>query len=220
MTAQGARRVIADTPKYLVSAVRAERVLPAAAPGTVVAQTPRAGTVATQVSVTIAVPPTVPCTAAQLALTYEGGGVGLGSDLGTLVVRDVSQSWCSFSGPVEVVGLDATGQAVTQTVSDPVPNPFAISALAPVPLQPPPVDGGAVPLGVIEANVMIMADYRDGPQPNGLCNTMQVVPAQWRVVLPGAVTLTVANDDPNNIGGPQQFTTCRGRMENPIPVKL
>ena len=62
-----------------------------------------------------------------------------------------------------------------------------------------------------------MSEYRDGPASvdSGLCEPLWVVPATWRVVLPGGSALTVPNADPANrarlvsSGG---FVTCRGRL--------
>src|SRR5262249_31680570 len=62
--------------------------------GTVIFQSPPAGTrdsvPGPQVSVILAVPAAPACTARQLALTYVGGEPGVGNDLGTLLIRDIS----------------------------------------------------------------------------------------------------------------------------------
>jgi hypothetical protein len=77
-------------------------------------------------------------------------------------------------------------------------------------------------LSDIEANLLLSAAYRDGPQPNGLCDTMQVVPADWQLTLPGPVVLRVRNDDPLDYGNPafRRLITCRGKMDSPTPVQL
>jgi hypothetical protein len=195
--------------------VAGETVDQSALPGTVVAQSPAAGNIATQVSITIAVPQSAVCTKAQLALTYLGGGAGAGSDSGTVVARNVSDQWCTFSGPALVVGLDRTARAVTQSVTYPV-TPFALSPGAG---EPP--HGQQPPANEIEANVVLSASYRDGPQPNGLCDTMQIIPATWQLTLPGPVVLTVRNDDPQDpLPAFRQLITCQGQMNNPTPIQL
>jgi hypothetical protein len=186
-------------------------------PGTVVAQTPQAGSTAAFVTITIAVPPTIACTQNQLAVTYKGGGAGAGNDFGTIAVRDISPLWCSLSGPLSVVGLDRTGRPVTQTVTVAVTQPFILS-----PNTPAPPHGQRAPFSDIEANVLLAAEYRDGPQPNGLCDTKQVIPAYWQVTFPTHAELKVVNDDPDDTADPnfQRLITCQGQMDTTDPVHL
>ena len=196
--------------------VTAEVVSGSVTPETIVAQSPAPGTTAPGAEVTIAVPPSRPCNGAQLTVTYQGGGVGTGNDFGTIVVRNTSAAWCVFAGPVGVVGLDRGGRADTQRVTYPVPTPLTLSPRAPIPThgQPP-------ALTDIEALVEIAADYRDGPQANGLCDTMQVIPTRWQLTLPIDIVLSAQNDDPTNEPAAfQEFHTCRGQMDNPMPITI
>jgi hypothetical protein len=187
-------------------------------PGTIISQSPAAGATALGVTISIAVPPTTPCSSAQLRLSYRGGGAGAGNDFGNVVVRNTSGTWCLFTGPVQVVGLNISGQPITQTVTYQVSQAFALS-----PDAAPPPTGQQPPLSEIETNISLAAEYRDGPQPDGLCDTMQIVPAAWQVSVPGAAGLTVVNDDPSDIGYPgfQRLITCRGQMDQPSgPLQL
>lgn len=194
--------------------VDAEAVTDSSPPDTVVGQSGRGG----QLLLTVAAPPSPSCTAAQLGAAYVGGGLATGNDMGNVVVRDVSQNWCTLSGSSQVTGLNTAGVVVTNTVGDPIPAPIVLSPNAPAPANAHSQSQPPLPLGVIEADLFFSAEYRDGPQPNGLCDTLQVVPATWRVVLPGPIVIVTKNSDPSNVqGGFTQFTTCQGRMNIPTP---
>jgi hypothetical protein len=197
--------------------VTAEVVRKKAVPGTVVAQKPRAGTMSSDVSLTMAVPPSTSCSNDQVEMTFLGGGPTTGNVFGTLVVRNVSAQWCTLTGPLQVSGRDSAGQVVTQIVNYTVPTPIVLS-----PQSPPPTDGSSPPLGDVQARISISAEYRDDPRsPDGLCTTGRVVPATWAVVLPTTVTLSAVNDDPKDgYTQFQRFPTCRGEMEAPSPVQL
>jgi hypothetical protein len=61
----------------------------------------------------------------------------------------------------------------------------------------------------------LTAGYRDDPaSPNGLC-THRVIPAAWRVRLPGGSVVTVPNADSGSalrLDSPGGLVTCRGRL--------
>ena len=168
------------------------------------------------VPVRIAVPGSSPCTASQLAVTFTGVNNGASQHLfASFTVRDVSAQWCRFDGPVRVVGLNATGAAVTTTVSD------TVSTAAPDELSPdtPPIPAAATtsglrsgqfyPVGVFWGWIGISG--HDICEP-GTTSTRQVTPATWLVVLPGTVTLTTPN------GGSRPLSTCQGVLETPFPT--
>lgn len=198
--------------------VNAEVVTDASPPDTVVRQSPLPGAGGGELQLTVAAPPSPACTATQLAAIYVGGGLATGNDMGNVVVRDVSPSWCTLSGSSQVIGLNTGGAVVTNTVTDPISTPVVLSPTAPPPANAHSESQPPLPPGDIEADLFFSADYRDGPQPNGLCDTLQVVPATWRVVLPGQIVVTTSNSDPSNVqGGFTRFTTCQGRMNVPTP---
>jgi hypothetical protein len=197
--------------------IDAEAITDASPPDTVVRQSPQAGASgAGELHLTVAVPSSPPCRAAQLSAAYVGGGLATGNDMGNVVVRDVSPSWCTLSGTSELTGLNENGVTVTNVVSEPLSTPFVLSPNAPATMNAHSQSQRPLPLGVIEADIFFSADYRDGPQPNGLCDTLQVVPAAWRVVLSGQIVLTTDNNDPSNVGF-TQFTTCKGQLNTPTP---
>ncbi|HET6965076.1 MAG TPA: PASTA domain-containing protein [Acidimicrobiales bacterium] len=195
--------------------IESETITSSAPPGTVISQQPPAGSSGDAVALTIAVPAAPPCTAAQLGVTYLGGGASAGSDGATIALRDTSPAWCDLAGPVSVIGTDASGRPVTDQLSPPIPHPLVLS-----PQAPPPSHGQPTPVGAVYAEIGVSAAYRDLPTgPAGLCTTQQVVPAQWKVTLPLGATATVANHDPS--AQPfQEFLTCQGRLEPAEPVRL
>lgn len=81
--------------------------------------------------VSIAVPSTTECTTGQLSLSFTGVYDGASQHLfAGLEVRNGSAQWCTFLGPVQVVGLNTVGDPVTSTVSEAISNP-TVDALSP-----------------------------------------------------------------------------------------
>jgi hypothetical protein len=151
------------------------------------------------------------CRPGQLRLDYRGGGPGAGSDFGAIAFRDVGRAPCQLAGEVRVTGVTSAGKAVTSTVSAPISAPGVLSpATARV------RDTALPPLKSMLYVWPLIAEYRDDPvSPNGLCTTHWVIPAAWRVRLPGGSAVLVPNAD---IGNPSRLDpsggllTCRGRL--------
>ena len=204
LTAQAA--AVAASREHFTVSFDAVVTDPGARSGSVVFQVPPSGLPdagpGTQVGVILAAHGAPACATGQLALTYRGGGPSAGNDFGTLVISDTSARPCTLAGPLQVTGLGTAGQAVTVSVSFPVTGPAVLS-----------------PAGQADARVgqlVLVDDYRDDPATaNGLCEPFWVVPATWRVVLPGGQSLSVANAAPANpiklvpSGG---FVTCSGEF--------
>jgi hypothetical protein len=200
----------------------------AAAPGTVVFQSLPAGARNSgpggSVTVLLAARPAAQCTPSQLGLTYLAGGESAGNDFGTLLVRDVSARPCTLAGPLRVTGLGPGGQPDTTTRVDDVQGSAVLTAEAgPIRWRPPGVLAGTRP-GELTGSVSLISEYRDGPAgvDRGLCEPLWVVPASWRVTLPGGV-LTVPNAAAANPGGIVSsggFVTCRGRLGVAAPATV
>jgi hypothetical protein len=156
------------------------------------------------------------CAPAQLTLTYHGGGAGAGNDMGTIVFRDTSGRACRLTGTVSATGRSAAGTPDTATIKAAVARPGLLSPhAAPVP------DGAPAPAGELVYGWLLMAEYRDGPASvdNGLCQPDWVIPASWRVTLPGGATVVVPNKDPGDAiglhGAAGGLVTCRGQLDTP-----
>jgi hypothetical protein len=181
------------------------------ATGTVLLQEP---TLDHQVEVVVAVHPSPPCLAGQLAIQYLPGGAGAGNDFGTILLRNTSGSWCELDGPAAVTGLTA-GHPVTHTLGLAVASDVELSphAAAAIP-------GQAVPAHELIASLSLSAGYRDDAD-GSMCNPHWVVPTTWRLAL-SAITLTVANGRatadvrPPGAGG---LITCRGQFRAG-PIRL
>lgn len=172
--------------------------------GTVLLQYP---TLNHQVEVVAAVAQSPPCRTDQLAIQYMAGGAGMGNDFGTILVRNVSSSWCELTGAVQISGL-IHGQPVTRTVTVAVAADLELS-----PHARPAGPDHASPLDQLAASLPLSAEYRDDGR-GSLCGAHWIVPTAWRVVV-GSATLTVpnarANADarPPGAGG---LITCRGNF--------
>jgi hypothetical protein len=154
-----------------------------------------------------------PCTPAQLALSYRGGGASAGNDGGTIVFRDTSAAACTLSGTFSVTGLDAKGVPDTATIKAPVDGRGVLSPhAAPVP------DGASPPAGELVYGWILLAEYRDNPATAGvgICQPDWVIPARWRVTLPDGATLAVANHDPHGLW--HSLVTCKGELDTPSPL--
>jgi hypothetical protein len=157
------------------------------------------------------------CALAQLTLTYRGGGAGAGNDMGTIVFRDTSGRACRLTGTVAATGLSAAGAPDTATIKAAVASPGLLSPhAAPVP------DGAPAPAGELLYGWLLMAEYRDGPASvdNGFCQPDWVIPASWRVTLPGGATVVVPNKDPGDVIGLQGaaggLVACRGQLDTAV----
>jgi hypothetical protein len=98
------------------------------------------------------------------------------------------------------------------------------AAAGPIRWRRPGVLSGARP-GELTGAIPLMSEYRDGPASadSGQCEPLWVVPATWRVTLPGGGVLTVANAQAANPAGLVRsggFVTCRGRLGIPAPVTV
>lgn len=187
-----------------------EEVDPAAPAGTVLLQSPPAGSkgVGNQIDLIIDAHLAPSCRSGDLGLAYLEGGEGSGNDFGTIIVTDLADSACQLSGPITLVGVDAAGQTVTQSVTYPVAPGLILT-----PETAPSTAGQSSFSGDITAALRIGAEYRDDPSaPDGLCTDHQVTPAAWVLTFgDGARTL------PNN-SERGSLETCRGEIENPSPV--
>jgi hypothetical protein len=170
-----------------------------------------------QVDVLLAVHGAPACRAAQLALSYTGGGASAGNDFGSVIVRDSSARPCTLTGPLLVTGTGPGGRADTSTVrfrlsGVTVLSPGAGSAAA---------AGSGNQAGGLVGVLGLAAEYRDGPTADGLCSPEWVVPAGWRVGYPDGQARIVANADPRDAsrlvrsGG---LVTCRGQLDTPAPA--
>jgi len=163
------------------------------------------------------------CTSAQLTLTYRGGGASAGNDAGTIVFRDTSAQACLLTGTVSTTGLSAAGAPDTAIIKAAIAGPGLLSPhAAPVP------DGALPPAGELVYGWLLMAEYRDGPASvdDGMCQPDWVIPASWRVTLPGGATVVVPNKDPRDaqhfaVAAEGGLITCLGQLDTPErPVYL
>ena len=164
-----------------------------------------------QLEVIVAVPHARACTAAQLALSYRGGGFGAGNDFGLIIFRNTGAASCRLAGPVLITGLNAAGHPVTRTAASAFTDPGVLSPhAAPVP------DFTAPPSGELVYGWTLAAEYRDGPPSvdRGYCKPLWVIPAAWRVVLASGTTFLIRNADPHNRGLASSggLITCQGRL--------
>jgi len=188
---------------------------PGAAAGTVVLQDPPAGARSdgpgSQIEVVLAAPVAPSCKTAQLAIDYYGGGLGGGSDFGTIRLRNITAQPCALTGTVGVVGIDNVAHAVTQELTYPVRQPLVLTANAPrVP------EGQNPPLGETDALLILGANYTNA---GGACVGDEVTPAAWRLSLADG-TLTVPNisNDPGGDGF-ASLVTCGGHLDIADPIR-
>lgn len=170
-----------------------------------------------EVDVIVAVRRSPPCVAGQLAVSYAGGEAGAGNDFGTLLIGDRSPRPCTLTGPLHVAGLDRDGHRVTSSVRFPLSGVTVLSpGLGAITRSS---AGGALTglePGDLTGVLTVRAEYRDGPAnvDNGLCAPLWVIPASWRVTLPGGASVVVANVARHSHGLVPSggFVTCRGRL--------
>jgi PASTA domain-containing protein len=182
--------------------------------GTVVFQTLPAGAIdagpsPVSIGVFLAVGSASACRPGQLRLDYRAGGAGAGNDFGNIIFRDVARQPCRLTGRVAITGMDASGQAVTNTATGSVAPPGVLSP------DTPRVRDGAWPQPASLVYLWsLIAEYRDAATPSGLC-TQHVVPAAWRVRLPNGAVVMVPNADaqtPTPLEASGAFVTCRGQF--------
>jgi len=176
----------------LVAGAELDASVPA---GTVIFQSPPSVAAnpgpGSQIDVIAATSPAPACTPGQLTLTYRGGGLALGNDFGSILFRDTGAAPCTLAGSVSATGLSAAGVPVTATVTSTFTGPGVLSPdAAPVP------DGSSPPPGELVYLWTLQAQYTD-PVDNGATRRDWVIPASWRVTLPGAA-FTVPNVDHSN----------------------
>lgn len=167
-----------------------------------------------QIDVVMSAHPASACSTGELALNYYGGGAGAGNDFGTILIRDVGSKPCLLRGPIGVVGTDAAGRDVTHRISYPVSPGLVLSSRAPrVPV------GVEPPVDEVVGELILSAEYRDGPYPPSyLCVGHYVIPTFWRLSFSsGAVTVRNASRDP---GYPafSSLRTCKGELNSPGTV--
>ena len=115
-----------------------------------------------------------------------------------------------------VTGLGPGGRPDTQAISEPVSG---LGVLTPTASLTDPRPGELI--GIIQ----LLSEYRDGPAKvdRGYCQPLWVVPAAWRIALPGGGTLGGPNVDARNpfrlvrSGG---LITCQGRLGTAGPVTV
>ena len=174
------------------------------APGTVLLQYP---TLDRQITVIAAVRSSQPCQTGQLAMQYLPGSAGAGNDFGTILLRNLSTTWCELDGRITVIGWTA-GHSITPRVEAAVVPNLELSprATAAVP-------GQTLPADQLVASVSLTAEYRDD-QNGSLCTTHRIVPASWHFTV-NSITLIVPNGrataeaTPAGAGG---LITCRGQF--------
>lgn len=132
-------------------------------------------------------------------------------DFGLIIFRNTGAEPCRLAGLVRVIGLNAAGRPVTNTATSVFADPGVLSPHAP------PVPALAAPApGELAYGWTLAAEYRDGPASidHGYCQPLWVIPAAWRIVLPGGTTFVIRNADPRNQGlAPSGcLITCQGRL--------
>jgi hypothetical protein len=165
-----------------------------------------------QVSVIVAVRNAPSCVRAQLALSYRGGGFGAGNDFGGIIISNTSARPCRLTGRARLTGLSSQGRPVTNTVAARIGLPGVLSPLA-APIPP----HASPPPGELVYRWNLDAEYRDGPASidRGYCQSLWVIPATWRLVLPGAASFTIGNTDPSNnnpLSPSGGLVTCQGKL--------
>jgi hypothetical protein len=207
--------------QHVTMVLDGEVVDQAVPPGTIIFQVPPArsdfGLGPNSLGTIVAVHNVPVCLPSQLRLTYRAGGVGAGSDFGTILFRDVTAASCRLAGRLQITGVSASGRADTSTLTAVIPSPGVLA-----PNMQPVRDLAPVPLGIL--TWLLAADYRDDPtSPDALCIAHYVIPAGWRVRLADGSLVKVPNADRADIaplsssGG---LVTCRGRLGDVSQVTL
>ncbi len=125
---------------------------------------------------------------------------------GGFVVRNVGPTECQLSAPISLVGLDAAGRVVTNTLRYTVAPDTLLT-----PRAPPVLPGANPPTGVFLGTVPVVSDPRDDNTPDGLCHTL-VTPATWHLTIDGAARNVPNRVPPNPSFKTAGLPTCRGRI--------
>jgi hypothetical protein len=155
------------------------------------------------------------CRFDDLAFDFGVGGAGAGNDFAGITIRNVSTNACTYQDPVDLVGVDAHGHNVTQTVHYTVASSVFLSAHTARASA-----GEAYGPDAAVGSLSIIAEYRDDPNPKapgGLCQD-PVVPASFRLTLPGG-TVTLANVKHGQSDFPPALITCRGQLGSTGPIR-
>lgn len=160
-----------------------EWVQGAVAPGTVLLQAPWKGEMqmALSVQVVVAVPPSPPCSAGTLQVTFTGfrpqpPGTTEGGDFD---IRNVGHRFCRLTGSVTISGTNTAGQAVTQVATLSVPSGLVLSPST-----------TAVPRGSFTPAMPVYATFGFSSPDPAQCPESLVDPADWNIhVANGALTV-------------------------------
>jgi hypothetical protein len=182
---------------------------PGVATGQVVWQVPLPGTKQhgseTGAQLFIAVHPAPPCRADQLKGRYQNGqAVMAGMHLGSIELVDASPHACSLRGRIELQGLSSTGQADTETYSQPVGPPVVLSPRTTLWTFR---DARATAL------IATFGFIGSSAAPDGPCQTRNITPSAWTITLSNGTALRITNHAPGN-GGP--FYTCQGSLTHGV----
>ena len=148
------------------------------------------------------------CVAANLVVYYDGSQGAGGSQFGGFVIRNIGPTECQLRAPITLVGLDAAGRTITNTLQYKI-APDAILT----PRTPPVPPGVNPPAGVFLGRIPVISNPRDDNTPNGLCETV-ITPATWRLHI-GAATRNIPNRVPPNPSlNTSGLPTCKGKISN------
>jgi Protein of unknown function (DUF4232)/PASTA domain len=128
---------------------------------------------------TVAVPPATACTANELRGAATPGEPGAGTAFATLMLRNISPTPCTLSGPLRVTPTDEHGRALAATDTILVPQPLVLSADSPDPSDLAEPD-------TLAASVLLSStDY------SGNCTGPVGHPQDWQVTLPDRSQLVI-----------------------------
>jgi hypothetical protein len=148
------------------------------------------------------------CLAGDLVVYYDGSEGGGGIQFGGFVVRNVGPASCHLSAPISLVGLDAAGRTVTNTLRYEIAPGTILTPRAPS--VPPDVNP---PAGVFLGRLPIVSDPRDDNTPDGLCHTL-ITPATWRLEIGGATRAVPNRVASGSSGESTGLPTCKGRISS------
>ena len=178
--------------------------------GRVVWQTPLAGSPlyasAGFFAFVVATRPAPACQSNQLTGRYFATNGVSQSNSGIFYVLDTSEHPCSVRGALAFHGVDAGGQADTETVSEHIGAPVDLSPLASV--------RGLTsnPAGALVATFSLA-----GPQKAATGCSRTTTPAAWTLTLAGGTVIRIPNH-PTNAGAP--FNSCYGTINAALGFEL
>jgi hypothetical protein len=206
-------RAIANRAGFQFSSIEQEPD-DAVAPGTVLLQSPPAhhGGLNNNLrflDIIVSSPATAAsCVAANLVVYYDGSQGAGGSQFGGLVIRNIGPTECQLRAPITLVGLDAAGRTITNTLQYKIAPGTILT-----PRAPSVAPGANPPAGVFLGQIPVISDPRDGNTPNGLCDTV-ITPATWRLLI-GAATRDLPNRVPSNPSlNTSGLPTCKGKLSS------